>query len=50
MLPGGAQLFVQEDHLVKTVALQAWVHVGAADDPEDQRGLAHLTERLLLHE
>lgn len=50
VLPGGAQLFVQEDHLVKTVALQAWVHVGAADDPEDQRGLAHLTERLLLHE
>ena len=36
--------------MVKTVALQAWVHVGAADDPEEQRGLAHLTERLLLHE
>lgn len=49
-LPGGALLVLQEDHIVKTVALQAWVLAGAADDPEDRLGLAHLTERLLFHE
>lgn len=49
-LPSGALLVLQEDHIVKTVALQAWVLAGAADEPEPQLGIAHLTERLLFHE
>ncbi len=49
-LPSGALLVLQEDHIVKTVALQAWVLAGAADEPEAQLGIAHLTERLLFHE
>lgn len=49
-LPGGALLVLQEDHIVKTVALQAWVLAGAADEPDDRLGVAHLTERVLFHE
>lgn len=49
-LPSGALLVLQEDHIVKTVALQAWVLAGAADEPDAHLGVAHLTERLLFHE
>ena len=49
-LPGGALLVLHEDHIVKTVAMQAWVSAGAADEPEDRLGIAHLTERVLFNE
>jgi zinc protease len=49
-LPGGGQLVLQPDHIVHTVAVQAWLRAGAADEAGDQLGVAHLVERLLLYE
>lgn len=48
--PNSARLILQEDHLARTVAVQAWLSVGAADEAPDQVGVAHLLERLLFYE
>lgn len=48
--PNSARLVLQEDHLARTVAVQAWLSVGAADEAPDQIGVAHLLERLLFYE
>ncbi|MFO0577158.1 MAG: pitrilysin family protein [Polyangia bacterium] len=49
-LPGGGLLVLQPDHIVHTVAVQAWLRAGAADEAAEQLGVAHLVERLLLYE
>ena len=49
-LPGGGSVLLVENHATRTVALELWLHSGAADEPEDQLGINHLAERLLLYE
>lgn len=49
-LPGGGTVLLVENHATRTVALELWLHSGAADEPEDQLGINHLAERLLLYE
>lgn len=46
-LPGGLRVVLQENHLSRVVALQAWVDAGAADEPEELLGAAHVVEHLL---
>jgi len=46
-LPNGLQIALEENHAAPVVAISAWVHVGAADDPAGQEGLAHLFQHLL---
>jgi len=49
-LQNGARVLWQPDRLVSTVAVQLWLTAGVASEPAGALGLAHLTERLLLHE
>lgn len=49
-LPNGVRMQQKPDRLVGTVAVQLWVSGGVASEPASGLGLAHLTERLLLHE
>src|SRR5262245_9755958 len=46
-LPNGLTVIVQPMHTAKVVALQAWVGVGSADEPDDLAGIAHVFEHML---
>ncbi|MBI5510812.1 MAG: insulinase family protein [Deltaproteobacteria bacterium] len=46
-LGNGLTLVVEEQHHAPVVALQAWVHVGSADEPEAVAGIAHVHEHML---
>ena len=46
-LPNGLQVIVREDHFAPVVALQAWVNVGAADEHDQEAGVAHVHEHML---
>ena len=46
-LPNGMQVIVREDHFAPVVALQAWVKVGAADEHDEEAGVAHVHEHML---
>jgi zinc protease len=46
-LPNGMHVIVREDHFAPVVALQAWVKVGAADEHEEEAGVAHVHEHML---
>jgi zinc protease len=46
-LENGLQVLLQENHSAPVVALQVWVDVGSADDPEDASGLAHILEHMV---
>jgi predicted Zn-dependent peptidase len=48
-LSNGLELIVVEDHSSPVIAAQVVFRVGAAHDPPDQLGSAHLLEHLLLH-
>lgn len=48
MLDNGLELLIEPLHHAPVVALQAWVHVGAADENKSRAaGLAHLHEHML---
>ena len=46
-LENGLNVVLEENHAAPVVAAQVWVHVGAADDPPGQEGIAHLFQHLL---
>jgi zinc protease len=46
-LGNGMMLVVRPLHFAPVAAVQVWLDVGAADDPEDLPGMAHLFEHLL---
>jgi len=46
-LDNGMQVVVIPDHRAPIVTHMLWYHVGAADDPRGQSGLAHFLEHLL---
>ena len=46
-LDNGLTVLVQSCRFAPVVALQAWVHVGSADESESEQGLAHLIEHML---
>ena len=46
-LDNGAGIVVRPMRLAPGVARQVWLDAGAADDPEDLPGMAHLLEHLL---
>ncbi len=46
-LENGMQVIVVEDHRVPVVTHMVWYHVGAADEPEGQSGIAHFLEHLM---
>ncbi len=46
-LPNGFTLVSEESHAAPVVALQAWVRVGSADEPEVLAGVAHVHEHML---
>jgi zinc protease len=46
-LPNGVRVIVEENHAAPLVAIQVWLSVGAADDPPQLTGAAHLYEHLL---
>jgi zinc protease len=46
-LENGLQVILQENHSAPVVALQVWVDVGSADDPEETSGLAHILEHMV---
>lgn len=43
----GLKVILQENHSAPVVALQVWVQVGSADDPDDLSGLAHVVEHMV---
>lgn len=48
-LPNGVRVVLEESHVTPTVAIQAWVRGGAADQRGDgEAGAAHLVERLVV--
>jgi zinc protease len=47
VLENGLRLILQENHSAPVVALQMWVNVGSADDPDDLLGLAHVLEHMV---
>ncbi|MHB8417558.1 MAG: M16 family metallopeptidase [Myxococcales bacterium] len=47
VLPNGLTAILVENHAAPVAAIQAWVSVGAADEAEDEAGLAHLHEHML---
>ena len=47
VLPNGLTVVMQRVERAPVVALQMWVKVGSADEPEAQRGLAHVHEHML---
>ena len=47
-LDNGLHLVLEENHAAPVVAMQAWVKVGSADDPDASPGMAHFFEHLLL--
>ena len=46
-LSSGLRVILEENHVSPVVAMQAWVGAGAADDPPELAGLAHLFEHTL---
>ena len=46
-LPNGLSVVLQENHTAPVVAIQAWVQVGAADEPPELAGIAHVFEHML---
>jgi zinc protease len=47
-LGNGVKVVVEENHVTPLVAIQVWVAAGAADDPAELAGAAHLYEHLVL--
>ena len=47
-IANGVKVVVEENHLAPLVAIQVWVGAGAADDPPELAGAAHLYEHLVL--
>jgi len=47
VLPNGLRVVMQENHAAPVVAIQMWVNVGSADDPEGASGLAHVLEHMV---
>lgn len=46
-LESGMQVVLQENHAAPVVAIQLWVNVGSADDPQRSSGLAHVLEHMV---
>jgi len=46
-LDNGLTILSEEMHAAPVVALQAWVHVGSADEDESIAGIAHVHEHML---
>ena len=46
-LKNGLTVILKEQHASPVVALQAWVGVGSADEPEELAGIAHVFEHML---
>ncbi|HEY0714858.1 MAG TPA: pitrilysin family protein, partial [Polyangia bacterium] len=46
-LPNGLEVVLEESHLAPVVAIQAWVRVGAGDEPPTKAGIAHIVEHML---
>jgi zinc protease len=46
-LPNGLEVTILPDTTMPIVATQVWYHVGAANESDDSRGLAHLFEHLM---
>lgn len=46
-LANGAEVVFDETHLAPVVAIQAWMKVGAGDEPRNQAGIAHVVEHML---
>jgi zinc protease len=46
-LKNGLNVILEENHTAPVVALQAWVGVGSADEPESLAGIAHVFEHML---
>jgi zinc protease len=46
-LSNGLRVILEENHVSPVVAMQAWVGAGAADDPPELAGIAHLFEHTL---
>ena len=46
-LANGAAIVFDETHLAPVVAVQAWIKVGAGDEPRNQAGIAHVVEHML---
>ncbi|HXU05191.1 MAG TPA: insulinase family protein [Polyangia bacterium] len=47
-LGNGVKVVIQESHVAPLVAIQVWIGAGAADDPPELAGAAHLFEHLVL--
>jgi zinc protease len=47
LLDNGLQVLLLENHTAPVVAIQMWVNVGSADDPEDASGMAHVLEHMV---
>ncbi len=47
ILDNGLTLLLLEDHSAPVVALQAWVKIGSADEPDKLAGISHLIEHML---
>ncbi len=47
ILDNSLTLLLLEDHSAPVVALQTWVKVGSADEPEKLAGISHLIEHML---
>ena len=46
-LPNGLQVILHEDHSVPLVSVNAWYHVGSANEKPGRTGFAHLFEHLM---
>src|SRR5260370_32000420 len=46
-LPNGLQVILHEEHSVSVVAVNAWYHVGSADEAPGRTGFAHLFEHIM---
>src|SRR3712207_6035461 len=46
-LPNGLRVILAEDHSAPVVAVDIWYHVGAANDPEERSGFAHMFEHMM---
>ncbi len=46
-LDNGLTVVVREDHFAPVVALQMWVKAGAADERDEEAGVAHVHEHML---
>jgi zinc protease len=46
-LDNGLKVIIEENHVAKVVALEAWVDVGSASEPIELAGIAHVFEHML---